>query len=109
MSDDWPVMVVKWHAISLKRLEHFGELRRTGRWRHYFATEDAFEVAFRKASADVEHGSSLPIRVHRLTSDDLSGGQLMTDEMSISTPRPAPLSTERTPTPGWRSMPGDPS
>ena len=67
MSDDWPVMVVKWHALSLKRLEHFGELRRTGRWRHYFATEDAFEEAFRKASADVENGSSLPIGVHRLS------------------------------------------
>jgi hypothetical protein len=51
MSDDWPVMVVKWHAISLKRLEHFGELRCTGRWRHYFAREDASRRQFRKASA----------------------------------------------------------
>ena len=62
MSDDWPVMVVKWHALSLKRLEHFGELRRTGRWPHYFATEDAFEGAFRKASADVEKWKRLADR-----------------------------------------------
>jgi hypothetical protein len=61
-SDDWPVMVVKWHALSLKRLEHFGELRRTGRWRHYFATEDAFEEAFRTASANVEKWQQLAHR-----------------------------------------------
>jgi hypothetical protein len=28
------------------------ELKRTGRWRRYFATEDAFEEALRKASID---------------------------------------------------------
>ena len=61
-SDDWPVMVVKWHALSLKRLEHFGELRRTGRWRHYFATEDAFEEAFRLASGNVEKWKQLADR-----------------------------------------------
>ena len=62
MSDDWPMMVVKWHALSLKRLENFGELRRTGRWRHYFSTEDAFEEAFRKASANVEKWKQLADR-----------------------------------------------
>jgi len=30
----------------------------------------------------------------------------MTDERSISTPRPVPLSTGRTPTPGWRHAGG---
>jgi len=63
MSDDWPMTVVNWRALSLKRLEHFGELKRTGRWRHYFATEDAFEEAFRKASADVDKWKQLADRL----------------------------------------------
>ena len=48
------MMAAKWHALSLRRLEHFDELKRTGSWRHYFATEDAFEEACGKASADAE-------------------------------------------------------
>jgi len=63
MSDDWPMTVVNWRALSLKRLEHFGELKRTGRWRHYFATEDAFEEAFRKASADADKWKQLADRL----------------------------------------------
>jgi hypothetical protein len=63
MSDDWPMTVVNWRALSLKRLEHFGELKRTGRWRHYFATEDAFEEAFRKASADGDKWKQLADRL----------------------------------------------
>jgi hypothetical protein len=52
MSYDWPAMAVKWRALSLKRLAHFDELKRTDRWRRHFATEDEFKVAFRKADAD---------------------------------------------------------
>ena len=63
MSDDWPMTVVNWRALSLKRREHFGELKRTGRWRHYFATEDAFEEAFRKASADADKWKQLADRL----------------------------------------------
>ena len=59
MTDDWPMTVVNWRALSLKRLAHMGELKRTGRWRHYFATEDAFEEAFRKASADADKWKQL--------------------------------------------------
>ena len=44
-------MVVKWRALSLKRLEHFDDLKRTRRWRRHFATEDAFEKAFSMADA----------------------------------------------------------
>ena len=33
MSYDWPTMAVKWRALSLKRLEHFDELKLAGRWR----------------------------------------------------------------------------
>ena len=51
MSNDWPTMAVKWRALSLKRLEHFDELKRTGRWRRHFATAYAFEEAFRNASS----------------------------------------------------------
>ena len=67
MSDDWPMTVVNWRALSLKRLEHFGELKRTGRWRHYFATEDAFEEAFRKASADADKWKQLADRLAKQT------------------------------------------
>ena len=63
MSDDWPMTVVNWRALSHKRLEHFSELKRTGRWRHYFATEDAFEEAFRKASADADKWKQLADRL----------------------------------------------
>ena len=52
MSNGWPMTVVNWRALSLKRLAHLDELKRTGRWRRYFATEDAFEEALRKASID---------------------------------------------------------
>jgi len=46
--------IVNWRVVSLKRLSHLDELKRTGRWRRHFATEDAFEEAFRKQSADAE-------------------------------------------------------
>ena len=58
MSDDWPMTVVNWRALSLKR---------TGRWRHYFATEDAFEEAFRKASADADKWKQLADRLAKQT------------------------------------------
>ena len=59
MSYDWPTMAVKWRALSLKRFAHFDELKRSGRWRRHFATEDAFEETFRKASADAEKWKQL--------------------------------------------------
>ena len=52
-------MVVKWGALSLKRLAHMDELNRSGRWRRHFATEVEFEVAFRRASADAEKWKQL--------------------------------------------------
>ena len=59
MSTDWPTMAVKWRALSLKRFAHFDDLKGSGRWRRHFATEDAFEEAFRKASADAEKWKQL--------------------------------------------------
>jgi hypothetical protein len=52
-------MVVKWGALSLKRLAHMDELKRTRRWRSHFETEDAFEKAFSMASADAEKWKQL--------------------------------------------------
>jgi len=40
MSYDWPMMTVKWHALSLKRPAHFDELKRKDRWRQHFADAD---------------------------------------------------------------------
>jgi len=63
-------MAARWHGLSLRRLEHFDELKRTGSWRHHFATEDAFEEAFRKASADAEKWKLLADPYDRLTRRD---------------------------------------
>jgi hypothetical protein len=59
MPTDWPTMVVKWRALSLKRFAHFDDLKRSGRWRRHFATEDAFEKAFSMASADAKKWKQL--------------------------------------------------
>ena len=67
MSDGWPRMAAKWHALSVKRLEHFDDLERTGSWRHYFATEDAFEEAFGMASANAEKWKQLTDRLMKQT------------------------------------------
>ena len=50
---------VKWRALSLKRLAHLDELKRTGRWRGHFATEGAFEKALRNANADADRWKQL--------------------------------------------------
>ena len=63
MSDDWPMTVVNWRALSLKRLAHMDELKRTRRWRSHFETEDAFEKAFSMASADAEKWKQLADRL----------------------------------------------
>ena len=67
MANDWPMMAAKWRALSLKRLEHFDDLKRTGRWRRHFATAYAFEEAFRTASADAEKWKQLADGYDRLT------------------------------------------
>ena len=45
----------KWRALSLKRLAHLSELRRTGRWRSHYPSQEAFAEALRDAEADAEH------------------------------------------------------
>lgn len=53
------ITVVNWRALSLKRLAHLDELKRTGRWQRHFASEDAFNEAFRAAADDAERWKSL--------------------------------------------------
>ena len=48
------IMAHKWRALSLKRLKHLSELRRTGRWRSHYPSQDAFEEALRNAETDAE-------------------------------------------------------
>ena len=55
-----PVITVhKWRALSLKRLAHLSELRRTGRWRSHYPNQDAFEEALRDAETDAEQWKTL--------------------------------------------------
>ena len=52
--DMMAMAIVKWRALSLKRLVHLDELKRTGRWRRHFATEESFDKAIREANTDAE-------------------------------------------------------
>ena len=55
-----PVLTVhKWRALSLKRLAHLSELRRSGRWQHFYASQDAFDEAVRRAESDAERWKNL--------------------------------------------------
>ena len=53
------VTVHKWRALSLKRLAHLSELRRSGRWHRFYASQDAFDEAVRFAEADAERWKGL--------------------------------------------------
>jgi hypothetical protein len=55
-----PAMTVhKWRALSLKRLAHLSELRRSGRWHRFYAGQAAFEEAVRHAELDAERWKGL--------------------------------------------------
>ena len=59
-----PLMTVNnWRALSLKRLAHLDELKRTGRWQRHFTSADAFEQALSEAAADAEKWKHLAYRV----------------------------------------------
>ena len=51
--------VMKWRALSLKRLGYLAELQRTGRWRLHYPSEDAFNAALNTADADAERWKQL--------------------------------------------------
>ena len=53
------VTVHKWRALSLKRLAHLSELRRSGRWHRFYASQHAFDEAIRYAEADAERWKGL--------------------------------------------------
>lgn len=53
--NDLPIVIVRWRALSLKRLAYLSELQRTERWRHHFRDQGAFEEALRAADADAEN------------------------------------------------------
>jgi transposase-like protein len=59
VQNTWAMTIVKWRALSLKRLVHLGELQRSGRWRGHFPTEEAYEKAVRSANADAERWKQL--------------------------------------------------
>ena len=53
------ITVHKWRALSLKRLAHLSELRRSGRWLRFYASQDAFDEAVRFAESDAERWKGL--------------------------------------------------
>ena len=69
-SDALATAAMNWRALSLKRLVHWDELRRTGRWRRHFQTEEAFEEAVRNANADAERWRQLADRYVALSAEE---------------------------------------
>ncbi len=57
------MMAVNWRALSLKRLAHFDELKRTGRWRRHFPTEEAFAERLRAVARDAAKWKELAYRI----------------------------------------------
>jgi len=53
------VTVHKWRALSLQRLAHLSERRRSGRWHLFYASQGAFEEAVRIAAPDAEQWKGL--------------------------------------------------
>lgn len=51
--------IIKWRALSLKRLGYMVELQRTGRWRLHYPSQEAFEQGLRVAEADAERWKRL--------------------------------------------------
>ncbi len=35
-------LACRWHALAQRRLAHYDELYRSGRWRHYYPTHEQF-------------------------------------------------------------------
>jgi len=53
------VTVHKRRALSLQRLAHLSERRRSGRWHLFYASQGAFEEAVRIAAPDAEQWKGL--------------------------------------------------
>ena len=61
------ISVTKWRALSLKRLEYMFELKRSGRWRQLYATQDAFEEALRVADTDAAKWRTVAYQIPEAT------------------------------------------
>jgi hypothetical protein len=68
--DGLATATMNWRALSLKRLVHWDELRRTGRWRRHFQTEERLEEAVRNANADAERWRQLANRYVALSAEE---------------------------------------
>jgi hypothetical protein len=51
--------IVNWRALSLKRLAHLDDLKRSGRGQRHFSSEEALDEALRAAAADAERWKRL--------------------------------------------------
>ena len=56
------ITIVSWRALSLKRLAYLDELKRTGRWKLHFGSEETFNQALQAASDDAERWKQLAYR-----------------------------------------------
>ena len=56
------ITIVNWRALSLKRLAYLDELKRTGRWKLHFGSEEAFNQTLQTASDDAERWKHLAYR-----------------------------------------------
>ena len=59
------IMARKWHALAQRRLLHYSELYRSGRWTHYFASREAFAArmldVIRAAKAGAQLAGEQPV------------------------------------------------
>jgi hypothetical protein len=62
MDDNDQTTVINWRALSLRRLAHLDELKRTGRWTLHFASEEAIDQALRTATEDAQKWKQLAQR-----------------------------------------------
>lgn len=69
----------RWHALAERRLAHYEELYRSGRWRHYFRTQENF----------AQHMLDV-IRVAKIWAE-LAGQQPPSQPDSVKLPPPAEL------------------
>jgi hypothetical protein len=52
-------MINDWRALSLRRLSHLDQMKRTGRWRGAFSSESMLDAALREAEADAARWKEL--------------------------------------------------
>lgn len=59
-----PELARKWHALAVRRRDHYAELFQSGRWRRYFS-EEGFVLLMREAVASVECWGALAVPERR--------------------------------------------